>query len=177
MAFVVHLHDDEILTILQLVGDIIVEGCESANMVSHMVAVHVDMRIVVHSTEIEQRAPLLRFELRTLNVELLIEPHRAFIEEQPLVARVPIGGQLHLFSLVEVIFYEVFRLLRFSVAEESPARRVHTIVVVAFLLHVNDVVPLAIERCGVSSQDVSYLRHLLCQRGKDGCCHEHDSCQ
>ena len=62
MAFVVHLHDDEVLTILQLVGDVIVEGCESSNVVSHVVAVHIDMRIVVHRTEIEQHAPLLRFE-------------------------------------------------------------------------------------------------------------------
>ena len=63
MAFVVHLHDDEVLTILQLVGDVIVEWCESTNMVSHVVAVHVDMRIVVHRTEIEQRAPFFLFEL------------------------------------------------------------------------------------------------------------------
>ena len=63
MAFVVHFHDDEVLAILQLVGDVIVEGCEPTNVVSHVIAVHIDVSIVIYRTEVEQRTPFRLFEL------------------------------------------------------------------------------------------------------------------
>ena len=163
VALVVDLHDDEVLAILQLIGDIEVERCEAADVVAHMFAVHIDVRIVVHCSEIQQRAARW---VGGWPLELLVEPHRSLIEEQAFVACVPVGRNGHLLGLVEVVFDEVFRLLRLLVAEESPARGVHAIVVVAFLLHIDDVVPRAVERRGLSSEDVAYLRHLLCQRGE-----------
>ena len=173
MAFVIDFHDDDVLALLQLVRHVEVERGETTDVVTHMVSVHVDVGVVVHGSEVEQRAPLLASLCGSRLVEPLHEPNSSFVEEQSLVARVPIGRNLHGFSLVEVVFDEVLRLLWLCVAEESPARRVHSVVVIAFFLNVNDIVPGAIERGGVSSEDVSDLRHLLCHCGKQCYSKEH----
>ena len=173
MAFVIDFHDDDVLALLQLVSHVEVERGETTDVVTDMVSVHVNVGVVVHGSEVEQRAPLLASLCGSRLVEPLHEPNSSFVEEQSLVARVPIGRNLHGFSLVEVVFDEVLRLLWLGIAEESPARRVHSVVVIALFLNVDDVVPGAIERSGVSSEDVSDLRHLLCHCGKQCYSEEH----
>ena len=56
MAFVADLYDDEVLTLFQLVSYVEVERSEAADMVSHMASVHIDVSIVVDSSEVEQFA-------------------------------------------------------------------------------------------------------------------------
>ena len=53
MALVVDLHDDEVLAVLQLVGHVEVERREATHVVTHVMAVHVDVRVVVHGAEVE----------------------------------------------------------------------------------------------------------------------------
>ena len=54
VALVVYLHDDVVLTLLQQVGNIVVEGREAAYVMPHMLPVHIHMRIIIHSTKVEQ---------------------------------------------------------------------------------------------------------------------------
>ena len=165
LALVVHFHDDRVFSVLQQLGHIKVEGRETTHMMSCLVTVNPYTAIVVDGTEIENRAVVLD---GNLGLETGFEPYRALVEKEFLVLCVPVAGHLHGGSLVEIVLDEVFGLLRLGIAEESPARRIHAIVVVAFFLHIYDVVPLAVERHRLTAQHIGYLGHL------DG---SHDCCQ
>ena len=156
MAFVVHLHNHEVLTVLQQIRHVEVERCEATDMVSSFLAVHIHIGIIVHGSEVEQRAsPLLRVELETL-----LQPHGPLVEEQPFVLCVPVARYLHGLRLVEVVLDQILRALGLGIAEESPVVGIHAIVVVALLLHIDDVVPCTVKARGLSSQDVRHLRYL-----------------
>ena len=164
MTLVVDFDDEDVLSLFQHVADIVVEWREATDVMSHMPAVHIDMAVVVDGTEIQQRPHILhRHGLKTL-----LEPNCPFIEEQSLVLCVPITGNPHGGRFVEVVLNQVFRLLRLSILEESPSCGVHAVVVIALLLHIDDVVPLAVERHALIGIDV------LDQGLRNGCCHREE---
>ena len=91
---------------------------------------------------------------------------------------------MHRRRLVEVVLHEILRPLGLGITEESPRRGIHAVVVVALLLHVHNVVPLAVQRRVLVGLDVVYQRDVRCpdahhryrrqqQRGKDSVLHIH----
>ena len=153
MTFVVNLDNDGVLcrgrmtrgrgrALDEQVGDVEVEGGETAYVVACLLAVYPHVAVVVDSTEVEQGTVVAHGHC----LETGLEPYRAFVEEETIVLCVPVAGNLHGGRLVEVVFYQVLGTLGFRIEEESPTVRVHAIVVVAFFLHVNNVVPRTIER-------------------------------
>ena len=141
-ALVVDLNDDHVFALDEQVADIIVERCETTNMVTSSLTVYPDIAVVVDGTEVEQGAIIVHGN----GLETLLKPDGAFVEEEALVARVPVGGNLHHVRLVEVVLDKILRALGFGVDKEAIAHGVHTIVVETFFLHVDDVVPVAVER-------------------------------
>ena len=103
-------------------------------------------------------------------LEGLLEPHRALVEEETVVLGVPVAGYAHRGGLVEVVLDEILGALWLGIAEESRAGGVHAIVVVSLFLYVDDVVPVAVERCRLSRHDVAQEWHL------PGLCHHRDGC-
>ena len=164
MPFVVDLHNDKVLAIHKLVGDVEVEGSESAFMVSYFPPVHIDMSVVVDGTEIEEGSAVLLL----LELEAALQPYCPFIEEQTVVLGVPVAGNLHGRGSVEVILNEVFRFARLRISEEPPPRGIHAIVVIPFFLYVDDIVPFAVQRCYLPSQHVYQLGYFFCLYGNDG---------
>ena len=63
-------------------------------------------------------------------------------------------------GLVEVILNQVLRTLRLGILEESPATDVHAVVIITLLLHVDDVVPIAVQQSGLSCIHVAQQGHL-----------------
>ena len=172
MTLVVHFDDDHILALVQLFGDIEVERCEPAHMMAHMMPVHIDMSIVVDSPEIQQCPASVLWPV----LETTLQPYRSLVEEQPLVLRVPVARHLHGGSLVEIILYQVFGLLRLGIAEESPAGGFHAIIIIALFLNIHDIVPGAIQRLCMAGHHITNQRHFLrlyCQR----CNQQHDDSQ
>ena len=166
VALVVHLHDDRVLTLLQHLCDIEVEGCESADVMPGLLAVHPYAAVVVRCPEVEQGfVSALNETIIGFNIETLLEPHGALVEEQSFVLCVPVAWNLHRGRLVEVVLDEVFGLLGLRIAEESPGRRIHAVVVVALFLHVYDVVPCPVERQTLIGV------HVLDHRQRVGCGH------
>ena len=161
MALVVHLDDDDVLTVDEQVADVEVEWCEAADMMTGLLAIHPHMTVVVDGAEVKQRAVVLHgYGLKASH-----KPYRAFIEEQPFVLRVPVGGYLHGGRLVEIVLYQVFRMLRLGISEEAPPRGFHAVVIVAFFLDIDDVVPVTIEQQALVSLHILQQRHLrLCLR-------------
>ena len=141
-TLVVDLHDDDVFALDEQVADIIIEWCETANVVTSPLTVDPDVAVVVDGTEVEQGAIVLC----RLSLETFLEPDGTFVEKEALVACVPVGGNLHHVRLVEVVLDKILRALGFSIDKETVAHGVHTIVVETFFLHINDVVPVAIER-------------------------------
>ena len=109
---------------------------------SNFLAIHPHMTVVVHGTEIKQCAIVLHRH----SLETLLKPDGTLIEEQAFVLGVPVARNLHRWRLVEVVFYQILRALWFRILEKSPLCGLHTIVVITLLLHVHDVVPLAVEQ-------------------------------
>ena len=142
MTLVIHLHNHRILALCQQVADVEVKGGEATYVLTSLLPVHPDVTVIVHSTEVEQHATLLHRH----SLKALLEPDSTLVEEQSFVLCVPVAWDLHGGRLVEVVFYQIFRTLRLGILEESPLHGFHAVVVVALLLHVNDVVPLAIEQ-------------------------------
>ena len=129
-----------------------------------MLGVHIHMCVVVHSAEVEQRAASLLLVIG----ERLLEPYCSLIEEQALVLGVPVAGDAHLGGFVKVILDEIFRALRLGILEESPTADIHSVVIVAFLLYVDDVVPLAVQQSGLSCIHIAQQGHFFGFRGSDG---------
>ena len=167
VALVVHLHDDVVLSRLQGRGDVVVEGGESAHVPPHLLSVDVDDGFVVHRSEVEHRAS----SRLGLVVEGAAQPHRPFVEEEPAVLRVPVAGDGHLRTGVEVILHQVYFRALVGVAEESVAVFPHAVVVEPAFLHIHDVVPLSVQRRGVGAAiDVVHQRYLLCLQGQAAAC-------
>ena len=171
VTLVVNLHDDRVLALLQQLCDIEVERCEATNVMPGLLTVHPHPTVVVHRPEIEQTPDSC---LLTPPLKTLLEPHRAFVEEQPFVLRIPVARDLHRGRLVEVILDEVFGFLWLRIHEESPACGVHAIVVVALLLNIYDIVPLAIERHTLIGVHILDHWQCLCS-GHRRENHSHDS--
>ena len=152
MTLVIHLDNDEVIAFAQLIGDVEVKGCEASHVAPHLRSVHIDVCLVVDGAEVEQRATALGFR----PVEGALEPYRSLVEEETLVLRVPVAWNLHSGSLIEVILNEFLGPPRLGILEKAPAGDVHTIVVVPLLLHIDDVVPVAIQRRDVTSADVAH---------------------
>ena len=85
-ALVVDFHGDEVLARLQQVGHIVVERGEAADMPACLLPVDEDDGFVVDGSEVEQCA-MARLGLI---VERAVEPYCALIEEEALVAGVPV---------------------------------------------------------------------------------------
>ena len=111
-------------------------------MVTSPLTVDPDVAVIVDSTEVEQRATVVHGN----SLETLLKPNGALVEEETLVAGVPVRRNLHHVRLVEVVFDKVLRALRLRVDEEAVAHGIHTVVVKTFFLYVDDVVPVAVER-------------------------------
>ena len=129
------------LALTGFIGHVVVERCKTADVVADFLTVYINVAIVVHCTEIEQRMATVLLGV----IERFLVPDGTLVEEQSLRLRVPVARHIHGRCLVEVVLYQVFRPLHLCVLEESPAVQVHAVVVVALLLHVDDVIPLAIE--------------------------------
>ena len=172
MALVVHLHDDGVLALLQLLGHIEVESGEATDVVSHLRAVHINVTVVVDRTKVEQGVA----SLSGMPVKALLEPHRSLVEEQAFVPRVPIGWNGHGGRGVEVILDEVFWTLWLRIAEESPRGRVHAIVIIALFLHIHDVVPIAVQRGDFAFQYVAHQGNRFSHDGGGEQCPQ-DECQ
>ena len=114
--------------------------------------------VVVHGSEIEQRAAVLDGHLC---LEAGLEPYCSLVEEQPLVLRIPVAGYLHGGGFVEVVLYEVFGLLGLGIDEESPSCRIHAVVVIAFFLYIDNIVPLAVEKHRFTAQHICYLGYFI----------------
>ena len=153
MTLVVNLHDNLVLAVLKEVGHVVVERCETALMVSGLLTVHIDMGIVVDGSEVEQGATACLW----MKLKAALQPYGSFVEEESLVLGVPVARYLHGLSLVEVVFDEVFWVPGLGIDEEAVAHRGHAIVV---LLYIDDIVPSAVKRGGLSSQDIGNLRNL-----------------
>ena len=52
MTLIVDFHDDGVFALFQQVGDVVVEGCESADMMTYMLGIDIYMAVVVHRTEV-----------------------------------------------------------------------------------------------------------------------------
>ena len=142
MALIVDLHDDDILALAQQVTDIEVERGKATNMMTCFLAIHPHATVIVDCPKVKQRATIAhRHSLKTL-----LKPDGTLVEEQTLVLCIPVTRDLHRWRLIEVVFNQVFRALGLGILEESPTGRLHTIVIVALFLYIDNVIPLAIER-------------------------------
>ena len=163
MTLVIDLHDDGVLAILELLGHVEIEGCETADVVSNLLAVHIDMAVVVDSTKVEQGVA----SIGRVPIETLLEPYGALVEEQTFVACVPVRRNRHGGRGVEVIFDEVFRTLWLRIAEEAPRGWVHAVVIIPLLLHIDDVVPVTIQRGGLACHHIAHQWERV-SRSDDG---------
>ena len=159
LAFVIDHDDDGVLAIMNLVGHVHVERREAAHVVPYLSAVQPNTSLVVHGAEVEDGAAVGLL----LIVETAHQPHRTFVEEQLVVLRVPVARHLHDGRGVEVVLDEIFGTCGLGVAEEPPACRVHSVIVVAFFLHIDDVMPRPVQGQGIAAQDVGHLRHFGCR--------------
>ena len=142
MALIVDLHNDDILAFTQQVADIEVEGGKATNMMTSFLAIHPHATVIVDCPKVKQRATIAHWH----SLKTLLEPDGTLVEEQAFVLCIPVTRDLHRWRLIEVILDEVFRALGLGILEESPTGRLHTIVVVALFLYIDNVIPLAIER-------------------------------
>ena len=134
-------------------------------MIACAPAVHPHAGLVIDCAKVEYSPVVIGL---TVPLKRALEPDGPLIEEQLRVLGVPITGDIHHRGLVKIIFYKVLGVLGLGVPEESPCSGVHAVIIVAFLLHINYVIPLSVERCNVTCPDVGQLRHLYSRCV--GCC-------
>ena len=157
MTLVINLHNDGVLALHEQVADVVVESRKATDVVTSLLAVHPHMTVVVHSPEIEQRLTVRHRH----GLETLLEPDGALVEEEALVLRVPVRRNLHHVRLVEVVLNQILWTLRLRIDKESVAHGVHTVVVVTLFLHVDDVVPLAVQRHSLIGLHILNQRQFL----------------
>ena len=141
MALVINLDNHVVLTFLQQVANIIVEWGKATHVVTSLLAIHPYMTVVVDGTKIQQSAT---FGHRH-SLEALLKPYGSLVEEQLFVLRIPVRRNLHGWRLIEVVLNQVLWPLGFGIDKETIAHGVHTIVVVTFLLNIDDIVPITIQ--------------------------------
>ena len=107
-----------------------------------LLTIYPDATVIVDGSEIKQSATVARRH----SLKTLLEPDGTLVEEQALVLGIPVTRDLHRWRLIEVVLDQIFRALGLGILEESPTSRLHTIVVVALFLYIDNVIPLAIER-------------------------------
>ena len=142
MTLIIHLHNHRILALHKQIADVVVKSRKAAYVVTRLLAVYPHVAVVVHGTEIQQRLIILHRH----SLETLLEPHGSLVEEETLVLRVPVRRYLHDVRLIKIILNQVLRALRLRIDEEAVTHGIHTVVVIALLLHVDDVIPLTIQR-------------------------------
>ena len=134
-------------------------------MITGVPAVHPHAGLVIDCTKVEYGPVVIGL---TVPLKRALEPDGSLIEEQLFILGVPVAGYVHDCCLVKVIFYKVLGALGLGVPEESPCGGVHSVIIVAFLLYIDYVIPLSVERCNVTCLDVGQLRHLY-SRCVGGC--------
>ena len=134
-------------------------------MIACAPAVHPHAGLVIDCAKVEYSPVVIGF---TVPLKRALEPDGSLIEEQLFILGVPVTGYVHHSCLVKIIFNKVLGALGLGVPEESPCGGVHSVVIVAFLLYIDYVIPLSVERCNVTCLDVGQLRHLY-SRCVGGC--------
>ena len=142
MTFVIYLNDNGVLAFLQQVADIIVKWGKATHVVTSLLTIYPHMAIVVYSAKIKQGAA---FGHRH-SLEAFLKPNCSLVEEQFFVLCIPVRRNLHGRRLIKVVLNQILRLLGLGIDKEAIAHRIHTIIVIALFLHINNVVPVAIEQ-------------------------------
>ena len=145
MTLVIHLDNHGVLAFFQQIADIIVEWGKATYVVTSLLTIHPYMAIVVYSAKIQQGAA---FGHRH-SLEALLKPNCSLVEKQLFVLRIPVRRNLHGWRLIEVVLNQILWFLGLGIDKETITHRVHTIVVIALFLYINNVVPIAIERTGL----------------------------
>ena len=111
-------------------------------MRSDFLSVHIDDRLIVDGSEIENRM----FASMRLMTEIALIPHTTFVEKQTFALSVPVARNLQTIGTVEIVFHQILGACGFLIPEESRTALLHTVVVETFFLYIYYTFPITIQR-------------------------------
>ena len=150
LAHIVNTYHDEVIAFLHLVRNVEVEWCITADVHTQFFTVQVNLRLIVHGTEIQVAA----FLSLSVPFEILFIPDTAFVEEEFLALRVPVARHQKGIAVYEVVFHMVAFALRLIVFEVAVGGFLQSVVVIAGIIGVGHDLPVAVERGNLTGIDI-----------------------
>ena len=157
IPFIVHFHDDEVLSIVEDIRHVKIKRREASHMFPYPLAIHINYGLVIDSAEVKNG---LLSRLGMIG-ETLLKPYCPLVELQLWVLGVPVRRDVHRLRLVKIIFYQVGRGFRLRIVPKGMAHWFPTIIIIADLLNVNDIIPFSIQGDTLPCKDIRQQGNFL----------------